>query len=381
MEPPSFRIQPPAFLADPALATLLAALPGARFVGGAVRDVLAGRPIADIDLATPDPPETTASRLANAGLRAIPTGLGHGTLTALVGGQSFEITTLRCDAETDGRHARVAWTDDWREDAARRDFTINALSMTPDGAVYDYFDGAPDLAAGRVRFVGDAHRRVAEDYLRILRFFRFQARYGQGAPDPDAIAAIEGGAGGLALLSPERVWSELKRILAAPDPASSIALMAKLGILARILPEGANPARLTDLVASDAPPDPLLRLAALLDGDTEALAVRLRLSIEERDALLAIRGSPNPDSDSTDAQLRQFLADTPAAILIARTWLHQAPPELRARLAGRDALALGATPGPTIGRALAATRAWWLAGGCTADADACRADLERRLRA
>ena len=169
--------------------------------------------------------------------------------------------------QTDGRHAVVAFTDDWQEDAARRDFTMNALSMTRDGAVFDYFGGIADLRAGVVRFVGDPATRIAEDYLRILRFFRFHARYAAGPPDAAAVAAIRAGVPGLARLSAERVWSELTRILAAPDPRGAVALMAELGVLAAVIPEGADPARLARVVATDAPPDPLLRLAALLTGD------------------------------------------------------------------------------------------------------------------
>ncbi len=176
----------PAFLADPSLRSVLAALPEARLVGGSVRDAVVGREVADIDLATPRRPEAVMQALRDAGLKAVPTGIEHGTVTAVAGGRGFEVTTLRRDVATDGRHAVVAFTDDWQQDAARRDFTINAMSMTPDGAVFDYFGGREDLHAGRVRFVGDAATRIAEDYLRVLRFFRFHARYGLGAPDPAA---------------------------------------------------------------------------------------------------------------------------------------------------------------------------------------------------
>ena len=194
----------PAFLSDPAVGAIFDALPHARIVGGAVRDALIGRAVADIDLATPDTPDAVAAALARSGIRCVPTGLDHGTQTAVVNGRGYEITTLRRDVETDGRHAVVAFTDDWREDAARRDFTINAMSMTRDGAVFDYFGGQADLRAGIVRFVGDAATRIAEDYLRILRFFRFFARYG-GTPDPAAVAAIRDALPGLAGLSVERV--------------------------------------------------------------------------------------------------------------------------------------------------------------------------------
>jgi poly(A) polymerase/tRNA nucleotidyltransferase (CCA-adding enzyme) len=290
---------------------------------------------------------------------------------------------------TDGRHAVVAFTDDWRADAARRDFTINAMSMTRDGAVADYFGGRDDLAAGIVRFVGDPATRIAEDALRILRFFRFQARYGRGAPDAAALAAIAGGLAGLAILSAERVWSELSRILAAPDPAGAVALMARLGVLGAVLPDGADAAALARLVAGGAPADPVLRLAALSTGDVEAVAARLRLSGAERDRLAALRGAP-PSADADDAALRRALADTPADVLIGRAWL--AGPgwaALRDRLAalprpvfpleGRDVLALGVSEGPRVGALLRTVRQWWLDGGCVADAAACRAELVRLL--
>jgi poly(A) polymerase len=380
----------PGFLSDPALAAVLAALPDARVVGGAVRDWLAARPVSDIDLATALPPDAVTAALEKAGLRAVPTGVDHGTVTALSAGRAFEVTTLRRDVETDGRHAVVAFTDDWRADAARRDFTINAMSMTRDGAVFDYFAGRADLHAGLVRFVGDPATRIAEDALRILRFFRFHARYGRGAPDPAAVAAIRGGLAGLAILSPERVWSELLRILAAPDPSGAVALMAATGVLPAVLPGGADPAALTRLVTAGAPADPLLRLAALSTGDPEALAARLRLSGAERETLAALRAVPVPSPDADDADLRRALADTPAEVLIGRAWLAGPGWEaVRTRLAalprpvfpleGRDVLALGLSEGPRVGELLRTVRQWWLDGGCVADAAACRAELARRL--
>ncbi|WP_408870062.1 CCA tRNA nucleotidyltransferase, partial [Elioraea sp.] len=261
MDATRFRIAPPAVLAAPAVAAVLDALPRARLVGGAVRDAIAGLPLADIDLATPDAPEAVMAALAAGGTKVVPTGLAHGTVTAVADGRPIEITTLRRDVATDGRHAVVAFTDDWHEDAARRDFTINAMSMTRAGVVEDWFGGRGDLAAGRVRFVGDPGRRIAEDYLRALRFFRFQARYGQGEADAAALAAIGDAVPGLARLSMERVWSELKRILAAPDPTGALALMAATGVLAAVLPEATGRVALAGLVAAGAPADPLLRLA------------------------------------------------------------------------------------------------------------------------
>jgi poly(A) polymerase/tRNA nucleotidyltransferase (CCA-adding enzyme) len=251
--------------------------------------------------------------LGAAGIRAVPTGLDHGTVTAVAAGRGFEITTLRRDVETDGRHARVAFTSDWRADAARRDFTINALSMTRDGAVFDYFDGVADLRAGRLRFVGDPPMRIAEDYLRILRYFRFFARYATGPADPAALAAIREGLAGLVTLSAERVWSEIVGILSAPDPCGAIRLMAELGVLQAVLPDAADRTSLERLLAAGAPADPLLRLAAMLTDDPLALAARLRLSTAERDRLTALWRGPAPARGR-----RQVGADRPQ--LARRRW-------------------------------------------------------------
>ena len=366
------------------------ALPDARLVGGAVRDLLAARPVADFDLATPSPPETVQHVLAAAGIRTVPTGLAHGTVTAVVDHRAFEVTTLRRDVATDGRHAETAWTTDWHEDAARRDFTINAMSLDRAGELHDFFAGAADLRAGRVRFVGEAATRIREDHLRILRFFRFFARYGTGGPDPEAVSAIRAQAGLLARLSPERVWSELKRLLASPAPDGAVALMAALGVLAMVLPDSADPPRLARLCDAGAPPDPLLRLAALMEGEAASLATRLRLSGEEARTLAALRAPPRPHPGD---DLRPLLADTPADILVGRAWLAEAdaPPDRAAwaalrtalaaierpvfPLAGRDIVAAGVPPGPMVGEVLAEIRAWWLAGGATASRDACLARL------
>ena len=392
IDQPALKIPPPGFLSDPALSSVLAVLPEARVAGGAVRDTLAGRPVADIDLATPRRPDDVLATLGNSGIRAVPTGIAHGTVTAVAGGRGFEITTLRRDVETDGRHALVAFTEDWRADAARRDFTINALSMTRDGAVFDYFGGIADLRRGIVRFVGDPATRIAEDYLRILRFFRFHARYGTGPPDAAAMEAIRAGVAGLARLSAERVWSELARILAAPDPREALALMANLGVLGAVIPEGTDLRRLDRIVAAGAPADPLLRLAALLTGNAGSFAERLRLSADDRERLIALRRAPPVRPEMDDATLRRLLADTDPALLRDVTWLQgETGPDwnaLRMRLGampqpvfpleGRDVLALGLEPGPNVGALLRAVRSWWLTGGCTADVAACRAELARR---
>jgi len=274
----------------PGLEALLAALAAGegetRFVGGCVRDTLLGLAVSDIDLATRLEPGQVMERLAEARIKAVPTGLAHGTVTAVVEGKPVEVTTLRRDVATDGRRATIAFTRDWRGDAARRDFTINALSAAPaDGEVFDYFGGLDDLAARRVRFIGDALTRIAEDHLRILRFFRFHARFGTGAPDADGLAACAARANDLMALSRERIADELMKLLALPDPAPTVALMIERRILAPVLPEIEDAAGLAELVRREretgVAPEPIRRLAALLPPDPElaaGIAARLRLS-------------------------------------------------------------------------------------------------------
>jgi poly(A) polymerase len=393
-DPPAARIPPPAMLASGTAAAVLAALPGARAVGGAVRDLLAGRAVHDIDIAAPLPPEAIAQCLEAAGLKVFATGLAHGTVTAVRAGEPVEVTSLRRDVVTDGRHAQVAWTTDWREDAARRDFTINAMSLSAGGDLWDYFGGRQDLAAGRVRFVGDPATRLAEDYLRALRFFRFQARYGAGAPDAAAIAAIRGAVPGLARLSAERVWMEIKRLLAAPDPAPALALMAETGVLGAVLPEGFDVARVAAMVAIVAPPDPLLRFAALLAEGVRAAAVgqRLRLSRHEMTALRTMRHFAHaPPCDSDENALRAWASEAgPHAD--AASWLAQIAlggdcwggrrryilahgDELIFPLQGQDALDIGVAPGAAVGALLGDTLTWWRAHGCRAGRDASLAHL------
>jgi poly(A) polymerase/tRNA nucleotidyltransferase (CCA-adding enzyme) len=379
------RISPPAFLADPALGAVLAVLPRARLVGGCVRDTLLDLPVADIDLATPDLPESVMAALRDGGLRAVPTGIGHGTVTAVSQGRAFEITTLRRDVATDGRRAVVAFTEDWREDAARRDFTINAMSLTRDGRLADYFGGEDDLRAGRLRFVGDPAARLAEDRLRALRYFRFFGRYASQAPDAATAAALRAAAADLRLLSSERVWSELKRILATPDPTPGLRLMRELGVLGAVLPEAGDPAPLQGLVAAGAPAEPMLRLVALLAPGAASPAARLRLSNAEAEGLDALRRGPAIPMAADDAALLPLLADEPATVLIGRAWLAGAPDTVRARLGalprpvfpltGADALAAGIGEGPGVGAALAAVRRWWKDQGCAPDRAACLARL------
>ena len=267
------RIAPQPWMTEAATASVLGALGGtARFVGGCVRDALLGRAIVDIDIATPLLPEEVMRRLEAAGIKAVPTGLDHGTVTAVAPPRRFEVTTLRRDVETDGRHARVAFTDDWAADASRRDFTMNALFLDAEGRVFDPMGGLPDLHAGRVRFVGDPATRIREDVLRILRFYRFQAHYGRGEADPPARADCRALAPLLPSLSGERVAAELLKLLAAPDPMPTLRLMAADGVLAMLLPEARRLARLAALIPLEGIGDPLRRLAALLDDGAAAIA-------------------------------------------------------------------------------------------------------------
>ena len=392
---PVLTIEPlPNCLSHPALTAILQTIPSARLVGGVVRDTLLGRAVADIDLASPLPPDAVIAVLRDAGIRVIPTGLDHGTVTAVVDGHGFEITTLRRDVETDGRHAVVAFTTDWRIDASRRDFTFNAMSMTRDGAVFDYFGGVGDLNAGIVRFVGDAGTRIAEDYLRILRFFRFFARYGRAEPDAPTLSALQTGVHGLHRLSAERVWSELVKILSAPDPRRAIALMATIGVISAVVPEGAEPGRVVRLIDAGAPIDAILRMSALLTGDPVAVAERLKLSGPERDRLVALRNASVPEPEADDATLRRALADNEAELLMDRSWLVGGASaewtSLRKRMAsmprpvfplgGRDVVAAGQPPGPAVGTILHQVRGWWLKRGCVDDLASCRGELLRRVR-
>ncbi len=368
----------------PGVAEVWAVLPEARIVGGAVRDSLSGRAVADVDFASPALPEDVMARLKAARIKCVPTGLSHGTVTAVIGGRGFEITTLRRDVQTDGRHAVVAFTDDWEADAARRDFTVNAMSTTADGTVFDYFGGRDDLAAGRVRFVGDAMARIAEDFLRMMRFFRFWARYGRGEADGEAVAAISRLRAGIHTLSVERVWSELKRILLADDPVPALRLMEETGVLPLLLPE-ADLVHVAQLVGFGAPADPVLRVAALIKDGAMEFAARFKLSGEEAERLLLLHAPHHLAPNADDASLRRALAvDTPD-LLMSKTWLAQDEARgwdaLRARIGaserpvfpvhGRDLLDLGLTPGPELGKTLGRVRDWWMAGGCTADAAAC----------
>lgn len=372
-----------------------------RFVGGCVRDALARRKVSDVDIATPEPPERVMELLAAARIKAVPTGIEHGTVTAVSGGRPFEITTLRRDVATDGRRAVVAFTDDWTEDAARRDFTMNALSADPDGRVHDPFGGVADLRAGRVRFVGEPETRIREDVLRILRFFRIHAHYGHGRPDATGLAACRALASLLPRLSGERVAAEILRLLEAPDAATTVALMQGNGILAPILPEIGDMSRLRVLQASaDArAADPVLRLAAVLPADpagARGVAERLRLSNAERDRLMLLAGPPAalwppPDDKALRRALHRLGVDFAGDLgLLAMAGGNAALGRQTASavaawqpvtlpVKGQDVLDLGVPPGPEVGRLVGEVEAWWEAGDYQADRAACLAKLKSLL--
>lgn len=370
------RIDPAHWQAVPGLPEVLAALPEARVVGGAVRDHLLGLPTNDVDLAVPFPPETTVERLKAAGLKAVPTGLAHGTITAVSGGRPFEVTTLRRDVATDGRHATVDFTDDWQADAARRDFTINALYADPAaGNLFDYFDGNADISARRVRFIGDALKRIAEDHLRILRFFRFHARFGAGVPDADGLAACAARANDLMALSRERVREELLKLLAVADPVPTLEVMFANGIFAPVLPEldAERLSGLAALIAVEPNPAPLRRLAALLSREAaEAVGARLRLSNAERKRLeAAVRPLDAAPDDPRAlayaegreaAQDRLLLAGAADAAASLDGWRKPSFPA-----GGRDVMAAGVREGPEVARVLQAAEAQWVALGFPAD--------------
>ena len=416
---PIGQLPPQAWMEAPATQAVIRALgaDGAqvRFVGGCVRDSVLKRPIKDIDIATPDPPERVLALLDDAGIHAIPTGIDHGTVTAVIGKDHFEITTLRRDVESFGRHARVEYTDDWRVDASRRDFTMNALSADPLGRIYDPFDGLSDLGGGRVRFVGDPFRRIQEDALRLLRFFRFHAYYGRRSDmDGRALTACRKMAHRLTGLSGERIAGELLRLLLANDPATVLLTMHGLGILKPILPEATAFGRLrvlSWLARADIRADSIRRLAAMLDTDAvgaEAVGERLKLSGMQtrrlvamaapavvvgaemeaaaiRRALRRVGGDAVRDlallawAERRSLNARLSSAETAGWVALldaARDWVAVDLP-----VKGRDVLTLGVGHGRLVGELLSAVETWWEERDYRPDRAACLAELDRMVRA
>lgn len=353
-----------------------------RYVGGAVRDDLLHLPFSDVDLATRLRPDEVVERLEAAKIRAVPTGIDHGTITAVSSGHPIEVTSLRRDVATDGRRATIAFTDDWKEDAARRDFTINALSADPvTGEVHDYFGGTDDLLARRVRFIGQPLERIAEDHLRILRFFRFHARFGEGALDPDALAACAARANDLMALSRERIADELLKLLAVPDPSPTVAIMLDRDILRPVLPEIERAAlkRLDVLVSAETEagiaPDPLRRLASLLPKDRELagdIAARLKLSNKARKRLGCAAGTAVPANAQSFAYFaglecavdRLLLGGEPGRAKAIAQW--ESP---RLPIGGGALIERGLEPGPVVAKTLQSIERRWVEAGFPAGAE------------
>ena len=374
------KVDPAPWLDKPGIRRLLDALGAqdgsARFVGGAVRDALLGVEGEDLDLATTLTPDEVTRRLAAKRIKAVPTGIEHGTITAISSGTVVEVTTLRSDVSTDGRRASVAFTTDWTRDAARRDFTINALYADPfTGEVLDPVGGEADIRARKVRFIGDPLQRIAEDHLRILRFFRFHARFGDGAPDAAALDACTARANDLMALSRERIADELTKLLTLPDPSPTVTTMQQCGIFAPVIPElvadaGAAVATLAQAEQAAAiPPDPLRRLAAMLPRDpalADRIAARLKLSKKARKRLAAAADpdlAANPHAlayavSTETAQDRLLLANRPADAATLTGW--ESP---RLPLRGGDLIARGISQGPEIARRLRSIEARWVAAG------------------
>jgi poly(A) polymerase len=378
----------------------------ARVVGGAVRNTLLGLPVSEIDVATTALPDEVVRRVEAAGYKAVPTGIEHGTITAIIDRHPIEVTTLRQDVETFGRKARVVFGRDWNADAARRDFTINALSASADGKVYDYVGGLADIASRRVRFIGDPQQRIAEDYLRILRFFRFHAYYGDGTPDGAGLHACIMGRDGLDMLSRERVRMELLKLLLAPHAAPTLAVMAETGILEMVLGGVPLLASFENVVkveaASGVPPDAVRRLGGLgvqVKEDAERLSQRLRLSNAESERLLALdwwwRISPVADGQTSRALLyhlgpqsftdRVLLAWARSRAGAAdRAWselarLPQQWPAPEFPLKAADFMRRGLAAGPVLGAAMRAAKEAWIAADFPADEAALGGIAERAV--
>lgn len=371
------------WLSDPAAQAVCGMLTKAGhqafFVGGCVRNALLGARVSDLDIATDARPERVIALARDAGLKPVPTGVDHGTVTVVAEGRPLEVTTFRKDVQTDGRRAVVAFADTLEEDARRRDFTMNALYAAPDGTLADPLGGLPDLRARHLRFIGDPEARIREDYLRILRFFRFHAWYGGDALDADGLAACTGLAEGIERLSRERIGHEMRRLLEAPDPAPSVAAMEAAGVLMRVLP-GAGSGQLAVLVHLEAeagvPPAWLRRLAALGGPDPSE---PLRLSKAEARGLAVLRDGQGAEMGPGELGYR-LGAEAAQDVLLLRAALAVAPWDAEdARLArhgARRTFPLKAADladrhsGPDLGQALKQAEARWIASGFTLDRDA-----------
>ncbi|AUX77139.1 CCA tRNA nucleotidyltransferase [Sinorhizobium fredii] len=388
-----------------------------RVVGGAVRNSLLGLPVGDVDLATTWQPEDVVARAESAGIKAVPTGIEHGTVTLVIDGIPHEVTTLRRDVATDGRRAEVAFGTDWKADAERRDFTINALYADAGGEIFDYVGGLSDIESRTLRFIGSAAERVAEDYLRILRFFRLFAHYGQGRPDAEGLRACAQARARIATLSAERVWGEMKKLLAAEDPGRALLWMRQAGVLGEVLPEtekwGID--AVPGLIAAEKvfawTPEPLLRLAAIVPPDAgrlEAMAARLRLSKTEAAFLARFAEAPAIAATLADAALDRTLYRNGAEGIIARLKLSLAAarrksetdPAFLAETAayqrllartekwqrpvfpvnGADVLKAGVPAGPKIGELLAELENFWIERNFNVDRATLVARLEAQLR-
>lgn len=386
------------WMTAPGIQRLLVAVRAAggdiRFVGGAVRDALLGRKVEDVDLACTLPPESVAQALETAGIKSVPTGVAHGTITAVIDHKGYEITTLRKDVETFGRHATVTFTDDWAADAARRDFTLNALYADETGLVYDYVGGLDDLRRLSLRFIGTPEDRIREDVLRILRFFRFLAQLTPPGtncrPDPEALSACAAMASLLPTLSAERVWKELSRLLLADSPVSALKLMAENGILPQILPEAEGMQKLERLIVFEkayGTKDAVRRLAALLPYGHEEVAQRLRLSRAESERLIAMAELPaEVAQDFSALAIRQRLYDhgiekvRDALFLLSANNQIMALPFIPAiegwqrpvfPIKGQDLSQIGVPPGPRMGEILKQTEQWWREQDFAPDREAC----------
>lgn len=407
------------WLGEKHLQRLLAALADggeeARVAGGAVRNALIGQPVADVDIATTTVPDETIRRAEAAGFKAVPTGIEHGTITIVAGGKPFEVTTLRADIETDGRRAKVSFGRDWKADAERRDFTINALYAEADGTIVDLVGGVADIEARRLRFIGDPEARIREDYLRILRFFRFFAWYGDGRPDAEGLKACARLKEGLGQLSVERVWSELKKLLSAPDPSRALLWMRQASVLTSVLPEtekwGIDAIHALTRAEKDLgwTPDPLLRLEAIVPPDAarlKTLAERLRFSVSDASRLRRWALTAPVEPKTTEAELAKRLYRGDHQGLVDRLRLSLASARGRAvedndalleaggfsrllafagkwkkpdfPLKGADLTTLGASPGPKLGATLKNLENEWVESGFALDRGAL---LERAAEA